>query len=46
MIKKMKTRWCVIYKNYPQIVMTEKDIWLLADADQTPESSDVESDSD
>jgi hypothetical protein len=49
MIKKMKTRWCCIYKNYPQVVMTEKDIWLLADQDETPsgsEYSDSDEDSD
>jgi hypothetical protein len=45
MIKKMKTRWCCIYKNYPQVVMTEKDIWILADQDETPSGSEY-SDSD
>jgi hypothetical protein len=30
-IKKLKTRWCCVYKNYPQIVMTERDIWILAE---------------
>lgn len=29
MVKRMKSRWCCIFKNYPQIAMTEKDIWLL-----------------
>lgn len=32
-IKKLKTRWATIYKNYPQIAMTEKDMWILADED-------------
>jgi GTPase SAR1 family protein len=45
MIKKMKTRWCCIYKNYPQVVMTEEDIWILADQDDTPSGSEY-SDSD
>jgi len=30
-IKKMKTRWCCIFKNYPTIAMTERSMWLLAD---------------
>jgi hypothetical protein len=33
-IKKMKSRWATIYKNYPQIAMTEQDIWILADEDE------------
>ena len=32
-IKKLKSRWATIFKNYPQIAMTEKDIWILADED-------------
>ena len=28
-VKSMKTRWCCIFKNYPQIAMTEKEIFLL-----------------
>ena len=32
-IKKLKTRWCCVFKNYPSIAMTEKNIWLLADDD-------------
>lgn len=32
-IKNLKSRWATIYKNYPQIAMTEKDIWLLKDED-------------
>jgi hypothetical protein len=32
-IKKLKTRWATIFKNYPQIAMTEKDIWILAEDD-------------
>lgn len=32
-IKKLKTRWATIFKNYPQIAMTEKDMWVLAEDD-------------
>jgi len=32
-LKKMKTRWCCLFKNYPQILMTEHNIWLSADDD-------------
>jgi hypothetical protein len=32
-IKKLKTRWCCIFKNYPTIAMTERNMWLLADDD-------------
>lgn len=32
-IKKLKTRWATIFKNYPQIAMSEKDMWILADDD-------------
>lgn len=32
-IKKLKTRWCCIFKNYPTIAMTEHNMWLLADDD-------------
>lgn len=31
LIKKTKSRWATIYKNYPQICMTEKNIWLPND---------------
>lgn len=27
-LKKMDTRWCCMHKNYPQVLMTEKEIWL------------------
>jgi energy-coupling factor transporter ATP-binding protein EcfA2 len=30
-IKKLKSRWCCIFKNYPQLAMTERNLWLLAD---------------
>jgi GTPase SAR1 family protein len=30
-IKKMDTRWCCIFKNYPQVVMTERACWLLSE---------------
>jgi ABC-type dipeptide/oligopeptide/nickel transport system ATPase component len=29
-IKATKSRWAVIFKNYPQAVITEKAIWMLA----------------
>lgn len=29
-IKKMDTRWCCIFKNYPTVCMTEKKIWMLS----------------
>ena len=28
MIKDKKSRWCTVFKNYPQVIMTDKDIWL------------------
>lgn len=30
-IKKLKSRWCCVYKNYPQIILTQKKIYLLDD---------------
>jgi hypothetical protein len=27
-IKSKKSRWCTIFKNYPQVIMSEKDMWL------------------
>lgn len=30
-IKKLKSRWCCIFKNYPQLAMTERNLWLLAE---------------
>lgn len=32
-LKKSKSRWATIFKNYPQIAMTEKSIQTLADED-------------
>lgn len=32
-LRKMKTRWACLYKQYPQILMTEQNIWLCADDD-------------
>jgi hypothetical protein len=29
-IKGLDTRWCCIFKNYPTVVMTEKNCWLLS----------------
>ena len=31
--KKTKSRWITIYKHYPQIMMGEKNIWLLSEDD-------------
>jgi hypothetical protein len=33
-IKGLKSRWATIFKNYPTVIMTEKDIWLSADDDE------------
>lgn len=34
-IKGLKSRWCTIFKNYPNVIMCEKDIWLSsADDDE------------
>ena len=30
-IKRLKTRWCCIFKNYPQFCLTEHDAFLLGD---------------
>lgn len=32
-IKKSKSRFATVFKNYPQIAMTEKNIWVLAEDD-------------
>jgi Cdc6-like AAA superfamily ATPase len=32
-IKKSKSRWATIFKNYPQIAMTDKEIYILAEDD-------------
>ena len=32
-IKRIKSRWCCIFKNFPQIAMTENKIWALSDDD-------------
>lgn len=32
-LKKMKTRWCCLFKNYPNVLMTENNMWLCADDD-------------
>lgn len=31
--KKCKSRWVCIFKNYPQIIMTERDLWMPANDD-------------
>jgi len=28
-IKRLPTRWCAIFKNYPQIIMTERNMWFV-----------------
>jgi len=32
-IKAMKSRWCCIFKNYPQIAMTERQLWFVGEDD-------------
>lgn len=32
-LRKMKTRWACYFKSYPNIIMTERCIWLCADDD-------------
>jgi hypothetical protein len=32
-IKKMESRWATVYKNYPNCVLTEKNLFMLADLD-------------
>jgi len=32
-LRKMRTRWAVYFKNYPGVMMTERNIWLCADDD-------------
>ena len=32
-IKKLKTRWACVYKNYPQCVLTEHNLFALSDLD-------------
>lgn len=33
LIKKQKTRWCTVYKNYPIVICTEESIWSPQDSD-------------
>jgi Tfp pilus assembly ATPase PilU len=33
-IKGLKSRWATIFKNYPNVIMCEKDIWLSANDDE------------
>jgi hypothetical protein len=28
-IKKTPSRWCAIFKNFPQIIMTERQMWFV-----------------
>lgn len=42
-IKKTKSRWCTIFKNYPQIIMTERSISLMDDDSETETENESES---
>ena len=33
MIKKSKSRWCAIFRQYPQVIMLERDIFTLSSVD-------------
>ena len=36
-VKTLKSRWCTIFKNYPTVILTERDIWLAnGDEDDAP----------
>lgn len=37
-IKMKKSRWATVFKNYPQVIMTEKDVWLPSEDTETSES--------
>lgn len=37
-IKKMPSRWCCIFKNYPQILMTERSMWFVGAGDDSDDS--------
>ena len=41
-IKRKKSRWCTVFKNYPQVVMTESDIWLPSMTDEDEKMADEE----
>jgi hypothetical protein len=41
-IKGLRSRWATIFKNYPNVCMTEQDVWLLADDDDSDAESDDE----
>jgi hypothetical protein len=48
-IKKLKTRWCCCFRNYPMIAMCERNMWLInsmGDSDSDDSDSDPASDSD
>jgi len=32
-IKHSKSRWCCVFKNYPQVIMTERNMYLLSNDD-------------
>lgn len=36
-IKKLNSRWATVYKNYPNCVLTEKNLFMLADMDKDEE---------
>jgi hypothetical protein len=33
-MKKMKSRWCAIFKNFPMVCVCEKDIWLPSEEEE------------
>lgn len=40
-IKKMDTRWATIFKHYPSVIMTEKQIWLMSAGAADEEMEDM-----
>lgn len=41
-IKSLKSRWCCYFKNYPPVLMTEKNIWLPAHSDDGDDGDEKE----
>ena len=35
-VKTLKSRWCTIFKNYPTVLLTERNIWLASGDDEEP----------
>ena len=42
-IKDSKSRWATVFRNYPNVIMTEKDIWLPANDDDDEKEEKKES---